>query len=639
MTANSKLGEVFTYRKQEPVNKGFGYFDPEKVFFREDENGKVIIDGKRCLIVKSKDEANVVKIGDKFYKFVQIGDQVWLAENLDLPFTDATYYNDNPNESYGLLYIGTSVEALQEALYDTGWHIPTFEEYFELINIDGGAIRGSGGTAYNPNIGNALKSKTSWNNPTGTDKYGFDGKAGGMRVGGSYQYKGQYGVFWTCVPKDSSNQYRMTLDNGNNTAYSNGLGTGAKVSIRLIKDTTPVIIDGQTYKTAKIGGRIWTIENLNYKVPGIAYNPTGGGTTDPSCWSWNNGDTEVRPKGGMYYNAFAAKYINDNNLIPEWHAAYAGELAELNTYASGENAKLRNLSEWPSGTVSTNDYRFNAIPAGNRANTGAWANQTDYALITSCVIDGDNTYRLNINTNSTSTTFGTSNNRIGFSVRLVKDTEPVIIGGKTYKTQKIGNQLWMTENLDYIFEGLTLGGATLQDDIHAWYYDNDTNNALLYNGFAASYLAAHPELLPEGWRVPNNDDFSTLVGNFSSGTGGKMLKTNKNSFGGINYIGFNGDPAGIIRSNGSFTDKNNYLRIWSTTVSESNLQSFLSLENTKDNAPVLTFDNDRIVGYCIRLVKDFDVSTDVRKGGGDEPIEIKDDDYKDDEKPKEEQKK
>lgn len=459
MTANSKLGEVFTYRKQEPVNKGFGYFDPEKVFFREDENGKVIIDGKRCLIVKSKDEANVVKIGDKFYKFVQIGDQVWLAEN------------------------------------------------------------------------------------------------------------------------------------------------------------------------------------LNYKIPGIAYNPTGEGTTEPSCWNWNNGDTEVRPKGGMYYNAFAAKYINDNNLIPGWHAAYAGELAVLNTYVGGENAKLRSLSEWPSGTVSTNEYGFNAIPAGNRNNTGVWANQTDYALITSCVIDGNNTYRLNINTNP-STTFGTVNNKNGFSLRLVKDTEPVTIGGKTYKTQKIGNQLWMTENLDYIFEGLTLGGATLQDDIHAWYYDNDTNNALLYNGFAASYLAAHPELLPEGWRVPNNEDFSTLVGNFSTGTGGKMLKTNKNSFGGINYIGFNGDPGGIIRSNGSFTDKNNYLRIWSTTVSESNLQSFLSLENTKDNAPVLTFDNDRIVGYCIRLVKDFDVSTDVRKGGGgDEPIEIKDDDYKDDEKPKEEQKK
>ena len=615
MSKNLEYGRVYTTRIQKPHFSGLGVFDPNKVFFKEDPNGKVYIDDKLCSIVKTPGESNLVMISGKFYKFVQIGDQIWLAENLDMPFTGATYYDDDPSQSYGLMYIGNKIEELQEALADSGWHIPTDAEFEELAQYAGG----------NPNCGIYLKSTESWNTNNGQNLLGFDGKAGGIHIGTRYAYLGEYGVFWSCVPIPSnSQQKRLVLQDVNQSYYINGLNNKYRVNVRLIKDTEPLLLDGKIYRTAKIGDRIWTIENLNYKIPGIAYNPTGAGTTDPSCWKWNNGDTEVRPKGGMYYNAFAAKYINDNNIIPGWHAAYAGELDELNTYANSENAKLRNLSEWPTETVSTNDYRFNAIPAGNRANTGSWANQTDYALITSCTIDGDNTYRLNINTNSTSTTFGTSNNRIGYSIRLVKDTEPVEIGGKKYKTQKIGNQLWMTENLDYIFEGLNVGGATLQDDVHAWYFNNDPEQSegLLYNGYAAKYLAEHPELLPEGWRVPETSDFGALqVAVGGANTAGTMLK-NPGNMNGINYYGFNGLATGMIRSTGAFTDRNTYLRLWTSNISQADetAQQFLTLESDKNTSTIVSFANDQVVAYSIRLVKDLTPGSLAKGGSGNDNV-------------------
>lgn len=610
MSRNIGIGEVRTKlldTDHKQWNCGMGLYDPNKVFFKEDPNGKVIVDGKLCIIVRSKSESNLVMIGGKFYKFVVIGDQIWLAENLDMPFTGASYFNGDPSQSFGLMYTGNKIVDLQEALYDTDWHVPTVAEFEALITT-------AGGTSV---AGGELKSTSSWNTNNGTDSLGFDGKAGGIYVGGGYSYKGSYGVFWTCVPAASSNQNRFVLQDANAGVYINGLADSCRVNVRLVKDTEPLLLDGKIYKTAKIGDRIWTIENLDYKIPGIAYNVTTI-PEEPACWNYDNGDVPLKPRGGMYYNAYAAKYINDNNLIPGWHVAYAGEMDELCALANNKAIKLRNLTGWENVTGglesnSTNDFRFNAIPAGNRntSNPPIFVNQDSYALIYTCTIEGTNAYRLNLN-RSDNLTFTATTAKNGLSLRLVKDTEPVEIGGKKYKTQKIGNQLWMTENLDYIFEGLNVGGATLQDDIHAWYFNNDPaqSEGLLYNGYAAKYLAEHPELLPEGWRVPNSSDFGVLqVAVGGANTAGDKLKT-PGTMNGTNYYGFNGLATGMVRSTGAFTDRNTYLRLWTPNISQTDetAQQFLTLESDKNTATVVSFANDQVVAYSIRLVKDLSTS-------------------------------
>lgn len=615
MSRNLEYGRVYTTRIQKPHFSGLGVFDPNKVFFREDPNGKVYVDDKLVKIVKTKGESNLVMIGNKLYKFVTIGDQIWLAENLELPFVGAAYYNNDPAQSYGLLYRGQDMGDLNDYLFENnvGWHVPTMAEFESLVATAGGSSV----------AGSELKSTTSWNTNNGTDSLGFDGKAGGIYVGGTYSYKGSYGVFWTCVPGGSSKQNRFALQDATAEVYINGLADSCGVNVRLIKDTDPVTVGGKTYKTAKIGDRIWTIENLDYKIPGIAYNVTTI-PEEPACWNYDNGDVPLKPRGGMYYNAYAAKYINDNNLIPGWHVAYAGEMDELCALANNKAIKLRNLTGWENVTGglesnSTNDFRFNAIPAGNRntSNPPIFVNQDSYALIYTCTIEGTNAYRLNLN-RSDNLTFTATTAKNGLSLRLVKDTEPVEIGGKKYKTQKIGNQLWMTENLDYIFEGLNVGGATLQDDIHAWYYNNDPaqSEGLLYNGYAAKYLAEHPELLPEGWRVPESSDFGKLqVAVGGANTAGGKLK-NPGTMNGINYYGFNGLATGMIRSNGAFTDRTTYLRLWTPNISQSDAtaQQFLTLESDKTTATVVSFPNNQTVAYSIRLVKNLSDENSLSKG-------------------------
>ena len=598
MSRNIGIGEVRTKlldTDHKQWNCGMGLYDPNKVFFKEDPNGKVIVDGKLCSIVRSKSESNLVMIGGKFYKFVQIGDQIWLAENLDLKTTNSVGREGYPE--FGLYYPYSDIKEIENSV--DGWHVPTEVEIRKLLISD---------TPANARRVQSTNYKNVW--PDATNSTDF-----------------------SAVPAayiDDTNLNRALL-----WFYAGYVGIPAdKVSfvnstpalsfcVRLIKDTDPVIVDGKTYKTAKIGDRIWTIENLDFKVPGIAYNVTTI-PEEPACWNYDNGDVPLKPRGGMYYNAYAAKYINDNNLIPGWHVAYAGEMDELCALANNKAIKLRNLTGWENVTGglesnSTNDFRFNAIPAGNRntSNPPIFVNQDSYALIYTCTITGTNAYRLNLN-RSDNLTFTATTAKNGLSLRLVKDTEPVEIGGKKYKTQKIGNQLWMTENLDYIFEGLNVGGATLQSDVHAWYFNNDPaqSEGLLYNGYAAKYLADHPELLPEGWKVPESSDFGVLqvtVG--GANTAGTMLK-NPGTMNGINYYGFNGLATGMIRSNGAFTDRTTYLRLWTPNISQTDetAQQFLTLESDKNTATVVSFPNDQVVAYSIRLVKNLSDENSLSKG-------------------------
>lgn len=630
MSRNIGIGEVRTKlldTDHKQWNCGMGLYDPNKVFFKEDPNGKVIVDGKLCIIVRSKSESNLVMIGDKFYKFVVIGDQIWLAENLELPFDNATYYNGDPAQSYGLLYRGRDMGALNDYLLENniGWHVPTVIEIQELIAAAG------------TNPGTHLKSTTSWDSGNGDNSTEFDMKAAGLRVPTNYGYKGTNGSMWACVPDYSTStnsEYRLSLGTGT-LATINFLADGFSAPVRLIKDTEPLLLDGKIYKTALIGDRIWTIENLDYKIPGIAYNVTTI-PEEPACWDWNNGDAPLKEKGGMYYNAYAAKYINDNNIIPGWHAAYGGEMEELVQVANTSAPKLRNLTGWENVTdglesPSTNDFRFNAIPAGNRntSNPPAFVNQDSYALIYTCTFDATtptNAYRLNLN-RSNGITYTTTTAKNGLSLRLVKDTEPVEVGGKKYKTQKVGDQLWMTENLDFIFEGLNVGGELLQEDVHAWYYNNnkDQSNGLLYNGYAAVYLSQHPELLPEGWRIPTYDDISTLLTFVGSSTGGTKLKT-QGDMQGIDFYGFHGDGAGFVRSTGVFDNRNTILRCWSSYVTSNDYQTMLSLEDNNAQARQLSI-NVRSVGYSIRLVKDLTTGS-LAKGGNSNSDVVKEIDEK-----------
>lgn len=193
-------------------------------------------------------------------------------------------------------------------------------------------------------------------------------------------------------------------------------------------------------------------------------------------------------------------------------------------------------------------------------------------------------------------------------------SESVIIGGRKYPTVQIGNQLWITKNLDWKFEGLVVdGNAGVSNTSAAWYPDRDeatygwdgAGYGLLYNAYAARYMNDN-NLLPAGWRAPSEEDWVTLITMVST-TGPSAtennagLKLKATSVGGTDDYGFSMLLSGMLQSNGFFNGINNY-GAYLALVGTSNVYNVNT--NVMFNYLNYAAYGDLGAGYSIRLVKD-----------------------------------
>lgn len=204
----------------------------------------------------------------------------------------------------------------------------------------------------------------------------------------------------------------------------------------------------------------------------------------------------------------------------------------------------------------------------------------------------------------------------------------VVIGGRKYSTIVIGNQEWITENLDYKFgyEGgqLPVGVSGTPTTPAAWYYNNDESAygvngnkyGLLYNGYAANYLETNKAtLLPEGWHVPTKDELYTLIRNTGGGTttyantaalalkstSGWADKGDGTSGNGTDAYGFTLFGAGSYGSSG-FGGLGESCSIWSATKYNSSQNYFMACYNDMDNATASS-PKQCTIGSVIRLVR------------------------------------
>ena len=144
------------------------------------------------------------------YKTVKIGDQVWMAENLNYKTTYSVCYDGYPKNciKYGRLY---TIKSLSQVC-PNGWHLPDSLEFITLINELGLRVSkfviSKDTTDVVADVGNYLKSTTGWNNNgNGSDLAGFSAIPGGNLIpdvyysfpGGGYRFfgLGYYAHFWT----------------------------------------------------------------------------------------------------------------------------------------------------------------------------------------------------------------------------------------------------------------------------------------------------------------------------------------------------------------------------------------------------------------------------------------------------------
>ncbi len=151
------------------------------------------------------------------YSTVQIGEQCWFSENCrylpevsspaTLSYTEPKYYvydylgtDVSAAQStynyplYGVLYNWPAV--MTEGICPSGWHIPSDEEFIELINYVGGEDV----------AGDRLKYTSGWlsNFPygNGSNSSGFSGRAGGYNNSGGFSFQEYYGL-WRSTSEDS----------------------------------------------------------------------------------------------------------------------------------------------------------------------------------------------------------------------------------------------------------------------------------------------------------------------------------------------------------------------------------------------------------------------------------------------------
>ena len=146
------------------------------------------------------------------YKIVKIGNQVWMAENLNYDIVGSWVYNNISSNAniYGRLYNWETACSV----CPSGWHLPSDEEWKILEMAIGMSQIDANDSSYRGfNEGAKLKATSGWfNHGGGTDEYGFTAIPGGINRAGNYYFWGSNAFFW------SKTQY------GNNSAWFRTLG-------------------------------------------------------------------------------------------------------------------------------------------------------------------------------------------------------------------------------------------------------------------------------------------------------------------------------------------------------------------------------------------------------------------------------
>lgn len=163
---------------------------------------------------------NEVIINGQTYKTVTIGNQTWLAENLNAYIDGSSCYDNNASNcrQYGRLYSWAAAKKIADQT--PGWHLPTDEEWTTLTNY----------------LGNNAGTKLKQNGDSGFNALLAGNCCVPTPFGEVFDNFGNGGHFWSASPRDSNYVWYRLVHASYSTVYRYADPMFKFLSVRLLKD-------------------------------------------------------------------------------------------------------------------------------------------------------------------------------------------------------------------------------------------------------------------------------------------------------------------------------------------------------------------------------------------------------------------
>jgi uncharacterized protein (TIGR02145 family) len=170
-------------------------------------------------VIKDKEEFTDVRDGKTYkHKYVKIGEQMWMAENLKYEAPNTKCYDDDPGncEIFGRMYDWETAKTI----CPNGWHLPDDNEFNALANFVE-TVSGCVNCA-----GIMLKANsTLWISNKGDDEFGFTALPGGFYRGddSGFSQKNWNAGFWSATEGYMSGSAHFRYFTSNNASRNNTL--------------------------------------------------------------------------------------------------------------------------------------------------------------------------------------------------------------------------------------------------------------------------------------------------------------------------------------------------------------------------------------------------------------------------------
>ena len=216
-----------------------------------------------------------------------------------------------------------------------------------------------------------------------------------------------------------------------------------------------------------------------------------------------------------------------------------------------------------------------------------------------------------------------------FDSKKITDSNATVtdIDGNVYRTVRIGNQVWMLENLKVthyqngdLIPNLTVSDDWISTNLGAYCnYDNSANKVNTYGRLYNHYAVEDGRsIAPAGWHVPTEEEWNALETNLGlsssktdeedcrgTNTGEKLKSAAgwNNNGNGSNESGFAALPGGHrFNLSGNYTRMGDFGYFWSATDENDEKAWFRKLGSEYSCVFRLKF--DKHYGFSVRCVKD-----------------------------------